>query len=98
LDLQGGTFKNLDLTGTRIKGELNLGSGKDHISTWGINSEMLLRNTMVDTFQVPDDLKVWPDRIDLNGFSYNASWYMLLINYAFNSFVDGKLTDKVTSI
>ena len=82
LVLAGGTFdQNVDLTGTQIAGELRLGSswrkpahwpvGSWHPPTgWPGDSTLILRNARADAIQ--DLSNSWPDRLDLNGFTYRG--------------------------
>jgi hypothetical protein len=70
--LAGGAFDKLqmlNLTGTRIDGELFLGS-KNHprALSWGRSAQLVLNNTTVGSLQ--DERRVWPDRLELSGFSY----------------------------
>lgn len=71
LDLSGAKIKAIDLTGTTIKGELRLGSGKHPATTWIEPSKMVLRNTTVGVIQDADeDPKRWPRSLEMEGFSY----------------------------
>jgi uncharacterized protein YjbI with pentapeptide repeats len=69
LDLSGATMTNLDLTGTRIGGELRLGNaiGQD-APEWREGSRMTLRNTEAGAVQDREDS--WPEMLDLAGFMY----------------------------
>jgi hypothetical protein len=71
LELAGGTFKNnVDLTGTRIGGELRLGSSRHGSARWSGESALILRNATADAIQDLSDS--WPGKIDLNGFNYRS--------------------------
>ena len=62
--------ENLDLTGSKIKGEFCLGSGKFPPTQWKKGAKLILRNTEVGTLQ---DLPTsWPEIVELEGFKY--SW------------------------
>ena len=76
LDASGSVLRNVDLTGTRIEGELRLGSG-----TWTVKWEpdkqarnvksgptILLRNATVRVLQ--DTRGSWPKSVELEGFTY----------------------------
>jgi hypothetical protein len=69
LDLAGGTFQdNVDLAGTQIKSELQIGSVGKARTQWADKSTLYLRNATADAIQdLPD---AWPARIDLSGFAY----------------------------
>ena len=67
-DLRGSTLTSLDLTGTRIRGEFNLGSGKQTAIRWRRKSKLTLCNTKVGVLQ--DFSEAWPDSLELDGFSY----------------------------
>ena len=79
LDARGATLKSLDLTGSRIKGELRLGSSDANIEWKGQKDEnenfsppkLTLRNTSVGTLQ--DTKDTWPDRLEreFEGFTYD---------------------------
>jgi hypothetical protein len=69
LDLSGGGLKFLNLTGTRIGGELGLGTATGHGAPhWRKGSRMALRNTYVGAIQ--DRKDSWPDTLELEGFTY----------------------------
>jgi hypothetical protein len=69
LDLSGATMTDLDLTGTRIEGELSLGRTTGYGPTaWADGSELILRNTAVGALQ--DEPDAWPETLELEGFTY----------------------------
>jgi hypothetical protein len=69
VELAGGFFRqNMDLTETQIGGELVLGRPELGPARWAPNSVLILRNTTVGAVQ--DLRNSWPDKLDLNGFSY----------------------------
>jgi hypothetical protein len=69
LDLSGATMSDLDLTGTRIEGELSLGRTTGYGPTaWADGSELILRNTAVGALQ--DEPDAWPETLELEGFTY----------------------------
>jgi hypothetical protein len=69
VELAGGFFRqNMDLTGTQIGGELRLGRPEFGPARWAPNTVLTLRNTTVGAVQ--DLSNSWPDKLDLNGFSY----------------------------
>ena len=68
LDLSGAEFGDLDLTGTRIDGELRLGSTQRDPPKWRDGARLTLRNTVVDALQ--DRRDSWPRSHELEGFTY----------------------------
>jgi hypothetical protein len=69
LDLRQATLTVLDLTGTRIGGELRLGTAiRDDAPNWRNGSRMTLRNTNVGAVQDREDS--WPKMLELEGFTY----------------------------
>lgn len=68
LQLCGGTFDVVDLTGTRIGGELRLTHDQGKL-TWSPTAHLILRNTRVDA--IHDTPDAWPEMIELDGFVYN---------------------------
>ena len=72
LNLTGGTFKTLDLTRTTVEGELRLVTDNKSVKWWsddGVNEiQFNLHNTQVGT--LVDSPKSWPDKIELEGFTY----------------------------
>jgi hypothetical protein len=67
-DLRGSTLTSLDLTGTRIRGEFNLGSEKRTAIRWRRKSKLTLCDTKVGVLQ--DFSEAWPESLELDGFSY----------------------------
>jgi uncharacterized protein YjbI with pentapeptide repeats len=67
LDFRGARLAGVDLTGTRVEGELNLGFGT-RLPTWKDGARLILRNTSVNALQ--DEPQAWPSGIDLDGFTY----------------------------
>ncbi len=65
LDLCNGHFQKLDLTGTKIAGELRF---NDEV-IWSQGGQLILRNTRADTLH--DNPAGWPEYIELDGFVYN---------------------------
>ena len=69
LQLAGGIFhQNLNLTGTRITTELNVGMSRYGAATWPGTPALVLRNVTVDAIQ--DLPNSWPSTLDLVGFTY----------------------------
>jgi len=68
LFITGSKLENFDLTGSKIKGEFCLGSGKFPPAQWKKGAKLILRNTEVGALQ--DLPESWPDKIDLDGFIY----------------------------
>ena len=66
LDLTGAEPTHLDLSATRIEGELRLAP------EWPEAAQLILRNTHVGTLQAKD-LSSWPDEgsLQLDGFTYD---------------------------
>jgi len=71
VDIAGGRFASMDLTGSSIRTVLQMGSNDASKVTWlsGECSRLLLRNTVVDAVQAPQ-LDAFPAVLDLNGFKY----------------------------
>ena len=80
LDARGATLRGLDLTGSRIKGELRLGSANRTDIEWesykdeNKNShapKLTLRNASVGALQ--DTKNTWPDHLEreFEGFTYD---------------------------
>jgi hypothetical protein len=71
LELAGGSFLgDVNLTGAQIGGELRLGSSQHEPARWQRNATLILRNAKADAIQ--DLSNSWPDRLDLNGFTYRS--------------------------
>ena len=68
LDISGSTFPTLDLTGTRVHGELRLGSDEHPATQWRKGAKLILRNAEVGALQ--DLPEAWPDHLELDGFTY----------------------------
>ncbi len=68
VQLCGGRFDGLDLTGTRIGGELRLTNCRDRIE-WSPDAHLILRNTSADA--IHDTPGAWPDNLELDGFVYH---------------------------
>ena len=71
LDISGAKLVSLDLTGTRIDGELSLGSEEYGDPKWNDGSQLTLRNTVVGAWQDLDREESWPKKLELAGFTYN---------------------------
>jgi hypothetical protein len=67
LDLTGGTFASVDLTGARIEAELRLAAA-GAIPSFAEGAELSLRN--VSTNALRDVADAWPQVLRLEGFSY----------------------------
>ncbi len=67
LQLCGGSFGVVDLTGTRIGGELRLTHEQGKLS-WTPTAQLILRNTRADA--IHDTPDAWPEKIELDGFVY----------------------------
>ena len=69
VELAGGFFhQDVEFGGTQIDGELRLGRSDHGPARWSPNSMLTLRNTSVGALQ--DLPNSWPDKLDLNGFTY----------------------------
>lgn len=69
VELTGGSFNdNVNFAGTQISGELGLGSSRASPTHWSPKSMLILRDTSVGEIQ--DLEKSWPNKLDLNGFTY----------------------------
>jgi len=78
LHLSGSNLNSLDLTGTHVGQELNLGSEPPFLVNWNPESKLTLRNTVVGG--LVDHPEAWPDEIDLNGFKYDQLGGGLVVN------------------
>ncbi len=68
VDLTGGRFNAVDLTGSIIGAEIRLASKGYAAITWGPSATLTLRNVSAKALQdLPD---AWPARLDLEGFTY----------------------------
>lgn len=68
LDLCGGSFGKVDLTGTAIAGELRLKNDPATID-WQEEAKLTLRNARADA--VHDSPNAWPEDLELDGFVYH---------------------------
>jgi hypothetical protein len=68
LIISGNDFPSLELTDTRIRGEINLGQETSAPLKWRYGTKLVLRNTEVAALQ--DASGAWPNQLDLNGFTY----------------------------
>ena len=68
LDLCGGSFGKVDLTGTAIAGELRLKNDPASID-WQEGAKLILRNAKADA--VHDSPNAWPKDLELDGFVYH---------------------------
>jgi len=75
LDLSGSFLPSVNLTGTRVHGELQLydriyGEAEERSSEaeWQEGARLILRNSEVGT--LPDLSEAWPEEVELNGFKY----------------------------
>jgi hypothetical protein len=68
LDLTGGSFDSVDLTGTTIGAEIRLASKGYATIAWRPAARLVLRNVSAQALQdLPD---AWPTALDLEGFTY----------------------------
>lgn len=80
LELSGGSFATLDLTGARIGQGLRLGSASRAAPHWQNGAQLILRNasardiqdlmTCKDPKRETGCVDAWPQRLDLVGFTY----------------------------
>ena len=72
LDLTGSELGSLDLTGTRIEGELRLASARPELPRWREGGRLVLRNATVWAFQdwADGEGDAWPPELQLDGFTY----------------------------
>ena len=69
IDLAGGEFKSIDLSGTEVRNELRLlQNGTTAIWDSGDQEGLILRNTRVGA--LVDTPESWPDKVELGGFVY----------------------------
>jgi hypothetical protein len=67
VDLTGGSFDSVDLTGTTIGAEIRL-AARDTVIAWRPAAKLVLRNVSAQALQdLPD---AWPTTLDLEGFTY----------------------------
>ena len=71
VDLSGGAFTDLNLSGSRVKGELRLGSSTLPRPTWQASSKLNLSNLVTYSVQDSSDGKAWPGYLALDGFKYS---------------------------
>ncbi|HKF62990.1 MAG TPA: hypothetical protein VKB42_16615 [Dongiaceae bacterium] len=68
VDLTGGSFDSVDLTGTTIGAEIRLASRGYADIAWRPAAKLVLRNVSAQALQdLPD---AWPTTLDLEGFTY----------------------------
>ena len=71
IEFGGGSFRgDVDLTAAQLGAELLLGSSQDGSARWSANSALILRDANADAIQ--DLSNSWPDKLDLNGFTYRS--------------------------
>jgi hypothetical protein len=70
VNLSGSKFRNVDMTGIRIRDELKLVSGNQPVR-WEKGSQFVLRNANVGALN--DSVDTWPDKLELDGFVYNQT-------------------------
>ncbi len=68
VDLTGGRFNAVDLTGTTVGAEIRLASKGLSAIAWGPAGRLILRN--VDAKALQDLPEAWPAVVDLEGFTY----------------------------
>jgi hypothetical protein len=69
VDLTGGSFDSVDLTGTTIGDEIRLASKGYASIAWRPTARLVLRNVSAKALQdLPD---AWPTALDLEGFTYD---------------------------
>lgn len=73
IDLTNTVLTDLDLTGTRIAGQLGMGSKRHGATKWNKGGQIVLRNTRVNTIQdkLESDKDSWPNKIQFDGFIYD---------------------------
>jgi hypothetical protein len=71
LNLTGAQFQDLDLSATRIEGELVLSSAPE--PGWPKGARLSLRDTHAGVLQIhwDDETDAWPDGLQLDGFTYD---------------------------
>jgi hypothetical protein len=68
VDLTGGSFDSVDLTGTTIGAEIRLASKGYAAIDWSPAAKLVLRNVSAKALQ--DLPNAWPTLLDLEGFTY----------------------------
>lgn len=68
LEIRNSLLSSLNLTDTKIGGELVLGLKGSSLLKWQPNSRLVLHNTEVGSLQ--DTRDVWPSYLELDGFRY----------------------------
>ena len=66
LNLEGAELPSLNLTGSRVSAEFRL----DSATKWRAGARLILRNTTVGALQDAPEKHVWPEKLDLKGFTY----------------------------
>jgi uncharacterized protein YjbI with pentapeptide repeats len=69
LFIEDSTLPSLDLTGIKIRAAFSLGRSGHTSLKWHPDSQLILRNTEVGAVQ--DLAEVWPEKLELNGFTYD---------------------------
>jgi len=68
VQILGGVFKGLEMTGTAIGGELKLMSGRNGRIQWSDTAELVLHNASARAIEIFG--QQWPPKLDLRGFTY----------------------------
>jgi hypothetical protein len=79
LDLWGAHLASVNLTSTRVGGELRLGSSGEPSPKWSKGAQLILRNAHVGAFQdrwnseawnQNQTISGWPSAVEMDGFTY----------------------------
>jgi hypothetical protein len=79
LDLSGAELATLDLTSTRVNGELSLRSAQNQVPKWSRSARLILRNAHVGALQdgwnreawiQTRTITAWPSELEMEGFTY----------------------------
>ncbi|MBI3363351.1 MAG: hypothetical protein HY033_00415 [Ignavibacteriae bacterium] len=62
-------LSHVEMSGTKVHGEVHFGSGKDEEPEWQRGSSLILRNTEIGVLQDAGE-DSWPETMELDGFTY----------------------------
>ncbi len=62
-------LSHVNMSGTKVHGEVHLGTGRDQKPEWQAGSCLILRNTEIGALHDADE-DSWPETMELDGFTY----------------------------